>query len=237
MSFDIAASRYYYIDTTLPPFLSTSGIYQPETFKRESKYGLTVLTTTDQGLLSYLGNVMSQMASWLTDGDVQRLVVVVTGIDSGETLERWQFNVLVENGDVEVSMMSANDENVSQNVVKNNLSGDGMENKRGAKTIKEVHDEIQAIIRQITASVSRRKGRGTYKNCIDSRLIHSTLVVPPALYLQVTFLPLLNEPCSFDLLIYTNKTAIVPKKWDDSDPRYIMNSQEVKLRSFTTSVS
>jgi hypothetical protein len=55
--------------------------------------------------------------------------------------------------------------------------------------------------------------------------------------LQVTFLPLLNEPCSFDLLIYTNKTAVVPKKWADSDPRYIMNSQEVKLRSFTTSVS
>ena len=54
---------------------------------------------------------------------------------------------------------------------------------------------------------------------------------------QVTFLPLLNEPCSFDLLIYTNKTAVVPKKWEDSDPQYIMNSQEVKLRSFTTSVS
>ena len=50
-------------------------------------------------------------------------------------------------------------------------------------------------------------------------------------------MPLLNEPCSFDLLIYTNKTAVVPKKWEDSDPRYIMNSQEVKLRSFTTSVS
>jgi hypothetical protein len=49
-------------------------------------------------------------------------------------------------------------------------------------------------------------------------------------------LPLLTEPCSFDLLVYTNKKAVVPKKWEDSDPRYIMNSQEVKLRSFTTSV-
>ena len=53
----------------------------------------------------------------------------------------------------------------------------------------------------------------------------------------MTFLPLLNEPCSFDLLIYTSKAAVVPKKWEDSDPRYIMNSREVKLRSFTTSVS
>mmetsp|Transcript_17195 Transcript_17195/g.29601 ORF Transcript_17195/g.29601 Transcript_17195/m.29601 type:complete len:234 (+) Transcript_17195:158-859(+) len=191
--------------TAINSILYQRGIYQPETFKRESKYGLTVLTTTDQGLLSYLGSVMSQMESWLTDGDVQRLVVVVSGIDSGETLERWQFNVCVEDGSggVELSMTSGNDENASHNIMKRNLSGDKTKNNRGSKTVKEVHDEIQAIIRQITASV--------------------------------TFLPLLNEPCSFDLLIYTNKTAVVPKKWEDSDPRYIMNSQEVKLRSFTTS--
>ncbi len=113
---------------------------------------------------------MSQMSSWLIDGDVQRLVVVVTGIDSGETLERWQFNVLVEDGDVEVLMTTGNDENVSQNVVKNNLSGGGMKEKSGSsKTIKEVHDEIQAIIRQITASVSGRQGGGHYLHiCIDS---------------------------------------------------------------------
>lgn len=207
-SVEIVAEFFF---TAINSILYQRGIYQPETFKRESKYGLTVLTTTDQGLLTYLGSVMDQMESWLTDGDVQRLVVVVSGIDSGETLERWQFNVCVEEGNdkgVEVSMMAAgnnNDENVSHNVVMKS-SGGGDKAKtgnRGTKTVKEVHDEIQAIIRQITASV--------------------------------TFLPLLNEPCSFDLLIYTNKTAVVPKKWQDSDPRYIMNSQEVKLRSFTTS--
>ncbi|KAL7548242.1 hypothetical protein ACHAWF_014027 [Thalassiosira exigua] len=154
-----------------------------------------------RGLLSYLGQVMSQMESWLTDGDVQRLVVVVTGIDSGETLERWQFNVCVEDGSGSVEVtMAGNDENVSHNVMK--TGKDKAKGGSGSKTVKEVHDEIEAIIRQITASV--------------------------------TFLPLLNEPCSFDLLIYTNKTAVIPKKWEDSDPRYIMNSQEVKLRSFTT---
>ncbi len=149
---------------------------------------------------------MSQMESWLTDGDVQRLALVVSGIDSGETLERWQFNVSVDNasdGSVEISR-AGNDENASHNVMKGSTDKASV-TKMGKKTVKEVHDEIQAIIRQITASV--------------------------------TFLPLLNEPCSFDLLIYTNTTAVVPKKWADSDPCYIMNSQEVKLRSFTTSVS
>ena len=133
--------------------------------KRESKYGLTVLTTTDQGLLSYLKSVMTQMESWLTNDDVQRLVVVVTGLDSGETLERWQFNVCIDDGSggVEVSVAAGgkNNENVSHNVVSSSgeESGDKTMTKnstqQGTKTVKEVHDEIQAIIRQITASVSR----------------------------------------------------------------------------------
>lgn len=197
-SVEIVAEFFF---TAINSILYQRGIYQPETFKRESKYGLTVLTTTDGGLLTYLGQVMSQMESWLTDGDVQRLVVVVSGVDSGETLERWQFNVSVEDGKESVSI-STGDENVSRNIIKSTSSDDKLK-KKSSKSIREVHDEIQAIIRQITASV--------------------------------TFLPLLNEPCSFDLLIYTSKTAVVPKKWADSDPRYIMNSQEVKLRSFTTS--
>jgi len=159
------------------------GIYTPETFCRESKYGLTVMTTTDKGLLNYLSTVQNQVKEWLQAGNIQRLVVVVQGVDTGETLERWQFNVSVEN---------ATGENKAPNV------------KPVAKSIKEIHGEIQSIIRQITASV--------------------------------TFLPLLQEPCTFDLLIYTNKDAEAPKKWADSDPCYILNSTEVKLRSFTTSV-
>lgn len=84
--------------------------------------------------------------------------------------------------------------------------------------------EIQAIIRQITASV--------------------------------TFLPLLEEPCvcrsshqhsvcappsfvapgTFDLLVYTDSSSTVPLAWEESDPKYISNSTEVRLRSFTTKV-
>ena len=41
---------------------------------------------------------------------------------------------------------------------------------------------------------------------------------------------------SFDLLVYTNKEAAVPTEWEESDPKYINNSAEVRLRSFTTKV-
>ena len=72
------------------------------------------------------------------------------------------------------------------------------------KTLKEIQSEIQAVIRQITATV--------------------------------TFLPLLDEACAFDLLVYTDKEAEVPRTWEESDPQYIVNSTEVRLRSFTTKV-
>lgn len=53
---------------------------------------------------------------------------------------------------------------------------------------------------------------------------------------SVTFLPLLSEPCTFDMLVYANKEAEVPRSWEESDPKYIANSAEVRLRSFTTKV-
>jgi mitotic spindle assembly checkpoint protein MAD2 len=172
---------------SLTTVLFFQGIYMPETFKRESKYGLTVLTTTDDGLLKYLRSVQSQVTKWLLSSNIQRLVVVVKGTETLETLERWQFNVTVEE--------SLDPENQDPNR-KSQVTG--------SKSLKDIHNEIQAIIRQITASV--------------------------------TFLPLLQESCTFDLLVYTDKEVNAPEKWADSDPCYIQNSSEVKLRSFTTSV-
>lgn len=76
--------------------------------------------------------------------------------------------------------------------------------RSGPKPKKEVMSEIQAILRQITASVS--------------------------------FLPLLEEQCAFDLLVYTDKNSEVPALWEESDPRFIKDSTEVRLRSFSTKV-
>lgn len=70
--------------------------------------------------------------------------------------------------------------------------------------MKEIKGEIQAIIRQITSSI--------------------------------TFLPLLSEQCSFDLLVYTDTKTSVPVQWEESDPHYITNATDVQLRSFTTKI-
>ncbi|XP_010073169.1 PREDICTED: LOW QUALITY PROTEIN: mitotic spindle assembly checkpoint protein MAD2A, partial [Pterocles gutturalis] len=52
----------------------------------------------------------------------------------------------------------------------------------------------------------------------------------------VTFLPLLETACAFDLLIYTDKDLAVPENWEESGPQFIANSEEVRLRSFTTTI-
>lgn len=52
----------------------------------------------------------------------------------------------------------------------------------------------------------------------------------------VSILPLLDQACSFDVLIYTTEDAETPVKWLESSARTIPNAQNVQLRSFATSV-
>jgi mitotic spindle assembly checkpoint protein MAD2 len=160
--------------------------------------------------MKYLSNVQQQVTAWLQTGQIQRLVVVVKGVDTLETLERWQFNVSIDEGEFKSSDIGTNENmtpngNQSSKQMIDHLNVKHIDGATG-KSLKEIHNEIQAIIRQITASV--------------------------------TFLPLLQQPCTFDLLVYTNKEIDnVPTTWSDSDPCYILNhSSEVKLRSFTTSI-
>ncbi|UIZ27722.1 hypothetical protein KXD40_005750 [Peronospora effusa] len=154
------------------------GIYPAESFKQVQKYGLNMLMTDDDKLNDFFTKFLHQLSNWIIKGEVQKLVLVITGIETQEVLERWAFEVHSENGTDDSATSS--------------------------KSKKEIMAEIQAIIRQITASVS--------------------------------FLPLLEEQCAFDLLVYTDKNSEVPALWEESDPRYIKDSAEVRLRSFSTKV-
>lgn len=201
------------------------GIYPPESFKRVSKYGLAILVTEDEFLASYLEQVLKQLESWLLQGNVQKLVLVITGCETKEVLERWVFNVEAEPptaaaaGAAPGAAPAAHDsENAPAGAnptpsaaaatgakdAKPAGSGAGCAAPVATKSKKEIMNEIQAIIRQITASV--------------------------------TFLPLLSEPCTFDLLVHADQEASVPQTWEESDPRYIADATDVKLRSFTTKV-
>lgn len=110
----------------------------------------------------------------------QKLVLVITSLETQTVLERWNFDIETDGSSVEKP------------------------DQDHEKSEKDIMNEIQAIIRQITASV--------------------------------TFLPLLQDACTFDLLVYTDNNIDVPQTWEESDPKYINNQQEVRLRSFSTKV-
>mmetsp|Transcript_2833 Transcript_2833/g.7502 ORF Transcript_2833/g.7502 Transcript_2833/m.7502 type:complete len:94 (-) Transcript_2833:10-291(-) len=56
------------------------GIYPPESFEGQKKYGLNMMITSDEGLTKYLNNVLTQMSDWLQSGELQRLGLVGAGI-------------------------------------------------------------------------------------------------------------------------------------------------------------
>merc|ERR1711953_1440172 len=53
---------------------------------------------------------------------------------------------------------------------------------------------------------------------------------------SVTFLPLLDCICSFDVLIHTHKDLDVPIEWGESEACLIKNPEHVQLRSFSTNI-
>jgi mitotic spindle assembly checkpoint protein MAD2 len=52
---------------------------------------------------------------------------------------------------------------------------------------------------------------------------------------SVTFLPMLDGDCTFNVLVYADADSEVPMEWGDSDAKEIRNGEKVQLRSFSTS--
>merc|ERR1740117_1747873 len=71
------------------------GVYPAESFAQVTKYGLKILVTQDRGLQAYIGEVLEQIKGWMMNSEVKKLVVVVASQLSGDTLERWTFDVKV----------------------------------------------------------------------------------------------------------------------------------------------
>ncbi|CAD6585538.1 MAG: Mitotic spindle checkpoint component mad2 [Cyphobasidiales sp. Tagirdzhanova-0007] len=166
------------------------GLYPPEDFKMVKKYGLNMLVSSDDSLVAYLRKIMSQLNNWLMAGKVSRLVMAIISKETRQVLERWQFEISLEGGEQ------------GEETKENQPSEHALKKE---KTEKEIHAEIQAIIRQITASV--------------------------------TFLPVIEEKCSFNILVYTGQDTEVPNQWQEDDAHMISGTAEqVRLRSFATSV-
>jgi len=196
------------------------GIYPPESFTRKQEYGLTLLVSTDPKVKDFLTNVLTQIKDWLIERKVKRLVVVLTSVESKEVLERWEFKVEYETedeaGDADKKATKQEDKNVSkkdaapsgENVNPNSAKASEPQKPKYRETSKKDEKQIKQEIRDVIRQITA----------------------------SVTFLPLLDCICSFDILIYTHKDLVAPETWGESDACIIENSEEVKLRSFSTNI-
>ncbi|KAK1477235.1 HORMA domain-containing protein [Colletotrichum cuscutae] len=196
------------------------GVYPAEDFSAVKKYGLNMLAkiprkltpyppppvSSDDQVRAYIKKIMSQLDRWMLRGKISKLVIVITDKDTGEHVERWQFDVEIFGRPAKSKSSktsSSSKSSSSKPADQENASPATAEDAAPEKTEQEIQSEIAAIFRQITASV--------------------------------TFLPQLNGDCTFNVLVYADADSEVPVEWGDSDAKEIVNGERVHLRGFSTS--
>jgi mitotic spindle assembly checkpoint protein MAD2 len=53
--------------------------------------------SSDDQVKAYIKKIMSQLNKWMIGGKISKLVVVITSKETGEHVERWQFDVQIFN--------------------------------------------------------------------------------------------------------------------------------------------
>ncbi|KAL7784884.1 DNA-binding protein [Trichoderma ceciliae] len=164
-----------------------------------------MLVSSDDQVKAYIKKIMSQLDKWMVGGKISKLVIVITDKDTGDHVERWQFDVQISvpppksKSNLPADSPAPADEQQQQ---QENASSATPLFAEKDKPESEIQAEIAAIFRQITASV--------------------------------TFLPQLSGDCTFNVLVYADADSDVPVEWGDSDAKEIENGERVQLRGFST---
>lgn len=175
-----------------------------------------MMTSVDDQVKAYIKKIMSQLSKWMQKSKISKLVVVITSKETGEHVERWQFDVHLLQLWLQAVANISQVNIFNQDTSKRSKSGAGdKENSNpdstttqpaspapSEKSEPEIQQEIQSLFRQITASV--------------------------------TFLPMLDGNCTFNVLVYADADSEVPLEWGDSDAKEVKNAEKVMLRSFST---
>jgi len=142
-----------FFNYSINTILFQRGVYPAEDFSAVKKYGLTMLVSSDDQVKAYIKKIMSQLDKWMVGGKISKLVVVITSKDTGEHVERWQFDVQIFN---KASSKKSSKKSTTATDQENAppISSTAVPPPPAEKTEKEIQDEIQSIFRQITASVT-----------------------------------------------------------------------------------
>ncbi|KAL8893172.1 MAG: hypothetical protein Q9215_000178 [Flavoplaca cf. flavocitrina] len=135
-----------FFEYSINTILFQRGVYPAEDFTAVKKYGLNILVTSDDQVKAYIKKIMSQLNKWMVGGKISKLVVVITDKETGDHVERWQF-------DVQIFSKSTKKSTTQKPTDKEN-SAPVEDQTQVEKSEKEIQAEIQSIFRQITASVT-----------------------------------------------------------------------------------
>ncbi|KAK4120153.1 mitotic spindle checkpoint component mad2 [Parathielavia appendiculata] len=131
------------------------GVYPAEDFTAVKKYGLNMLVSSDDQVRAYIKKIMSQLDKWMVGGKISKLVIVITDKDTGEHVERWQFDVQILAKPKSKSKSKSKTTTSTADQENSTPSSTGKEEQpEKDKTEAEIQSEIAAIFRQITASVT-----------------------------------------------------------------------------------
>lgn len=114
-----------FLEHSFYSILYQRSIYPAEDFETVFLYGIHLIRSCNSTLTKYIGELLSQVGKWIAIDGIKEVVLVIGEEDSREILERWQFKV--------------------------DLVAD-LPNYQ--KTQKEIEKEIQALMKQIAASVT-----------------------------------------------------------------------------------
>lgn len=131
-----------YFEFAINSILFQRGIYPAEDFITVRKYDLPMVINNDEDVKNYISNIMQQLKKWIYGKRITKLIVVIVSTSTGESIERWEFNIETKDDD------DAEEINNDESVGNKEQNGDGKKSKS------EIQKEIRAIIRQITSSVS-----------------------------------------------------------------------------------
>jgi mitotic spindle assembly checkpoint protein MAD2 len=110
-----------------------------------------MMVTLDDQVKAYIKKIMSQLSKWMQKSKISKLVIVVTSKETGEHVERWQFDVNIFN---DPSKSSKSEKSGSTGDKENSTPRGDAASAESEKSETEIQQEIQALFRQITASVS-----------------------------------------------------------------------------------
>ncbi|KAK3332750.1 mitotic spindle checkpoint component mad2 [Cercophora scortea] len=128
------------------------GVYPAEDFSTVKKYGLNMLVSSDDQVRAYIKKIMSQLDKWMVGGKISKLVIVITNKDTGEHVERWQFDVQIFAKPPKTKSSKSKTPSSSSTTTENTTPQQPP--PPAEKTEAEIQSEIAAIFRQITASVT-----------------------------------------------------------------------------------